>query len=253
MTFDDVVAGVQQRVSYLRCQVLDDAAADEGWLRVSDLVADPDRLEALIRTIGEARGAGDAQVAASLFVQSFAFRAPSLAVAAWALDLPSTTLDASEIGIRITRNRPGELGVWNTTTARHDAHSIAGAVVDGLVGPLVAAVRQRIKVGERILYGNSASSLATIVRAVQSTGPAGDSTVRERGVDLLDAHARLTGLGRWSTIETPESTGWYWDRGNCCLWYRSTEANGRYCDDCSLHDHDERAARRRAELTASPT
>lgn len=253
MTFDDVVAGVQQRVSYLRCHVLGDTAADEGWIRVSDLIADPDGLEAVIRTTGEARGADDAQVAASLFVQSFAFRAPSLAVAAWALELPSTTLDASELGIRIIRNRPGELGVWNTGTTRHDAHSIARAVVDGLVGPLVATVRQRIKVGERVLYGNSASSLATIVRAVQSSGPAGDPAVRQRGVELLGAHARLAGLGRWSTIETPASIGWYWDRGNCCLWYRSTEANGRYCDDCSLHDHDERAARRRAELTASPT
>lgn len=249
-TFDDVVAGVQQRASYLRCHVLDATATDHGWLRVSDLVADPDRLGSMIRTTGDARGADDVQVAASLFVQSFAFRVPSVAVAAWALGLPSTTLDPTRVGVRITRDRPGELGVWTIDTIRHDERSLAGVVVDGLVAPLIASIRHTIRIGERILYGNSASSLATIFRSVQSAGPSGDPDVRRRGMALLATDPRLTGLGAWATLETPDATGWFWDRANCCLWYRSREADGRYCGDCSLHDPGERTARRRAELTA---
>lgn len=250
-SFEQVVAGVQQRVSYLRCHVLDDTSVQDGWIRVSDLLDDADLLESLITVTGAARGAADAQVAASLFVQALAFRAPSMAVAAWALGLPSTTLDPSLLGIRITRNRPGELGVWATQTSVHDEVSLAGAVVDGLITPLVDNVRRRVKVGERILYGNTASSLATVFRAVQSIAPNGDPVVRERGLALLAAHERLRGLGAWESIDTPGAFGWYWDRGNCCLWYRSTEAADRYCDDCSLHDHDARAERRRLELTAS--
>lgn len=252
VNFDDVLGAVRQRVPYLRCTVLDGAAAaDDGWIRASALIEEPELLEALVRGTGEARGAPDAQVAASLFVQSFAFRAPSVAVAAWALGLPSTTLDPAQLGIRIARNRPGELGVWSTDLAVHDAASLATAVVDGLVAPLVASVRRRVRVGERVLYGNAASSLATLLRAVQSTGPRGDAAVRERAVALFAGHARLRGLGRWSSIATPDALGWYWDRANCCLWYRSAEAAGRYCDDCSLQDPAARAARRGRELTAS--
>ncbi|MFP5489835.1 MAG: hypothetical protein ACLGHQ_16200 [Acidimicrobiia bacterium] len=259
MNSDDVLATIQQRVSYLRCAVLDDTSDGHGgpdgagWFRISDLCANPDRLESLIRSTGVARGAADGQVAASLFVQSFAFRVASVAVAGWALGLPSTTLDPDQVAFRITRNRPGELGMWSTDVVRHDATSLVAAVVDGLVSPVVAAVRQRIQVGERVLYGNAASSIATVFRAVQSTGPRGDTEVRDRAVELFAAHPLLHDLGTWATIDTGDALGWFWDRGNCCLWYRSTEANGRYCDDCSLHDPVERAERRRSELTASPS
>jgi hypothetical protein len=259
VNFDDVISTIQQRVSYLRCTVLDDThdgdggVEAEGWFRVGDLCADAERVESLIRITGFARGAEDAQVAASLFVQSFAFRVASVAVAGWALGLPSVSLEPDQVGFRITRNRPGELGLWSTDIVQHDAASLAAALVDGLVAPLVTAVRQRIRVGERLLYGNAASSIATVFRAVQSTSPRGDSEVRNRAAELVAAHPRLGQLGAWSTIDTGDVLGWFWDRGNCCLWYRSTEANGRYCDDCSLHDSIERAERRRLELTASPS
>lgn len=259
MTLDETITTIQQRVSYLRCTILDDSQDGsggpdgDGWYRVDRLLADPDRLELLIRSTGDARGADDAQVAASLFVQSFAFRLASIATAGWALGLPSTSLEPDRIGFRITRNRPGELGVWSTELVHHDAASLVAALVDGLIAPMVAAVRERIQVGERLLYGNAASSIATVFRAVQSTGPRGDHVVRDRAVEFFAAHPRLADLGAWSTIETEDALGWFWDRGNCCLWYRSAEANGRYCDDCSLHDPTDRTERRRLELTASPS
>lgn len=259
MTLDDTITTIQQRVSYLRCTVLDDTHDGSGgpdgdsWFHVGQLLAHLDRLESLIRRTGAARGADDAQVAASLFVQSFAFRMASIATAAWALGLPSTSLEPDQVGFRITRNRPGELGVWSADVVRHDAASLAVALVDGLVAPMVAAVRERIQVGERLLFGNAASSIATVFRAVQSTGARGDRDVRGRAVELFAAHDRLADLGTWTTIEAGDALGWFWDRGNCCLWYRSTEANGRYCDDCSLHDPTERTERRRLELTVSPS
>jgi ferric iron reductase protein FhuF len=259
MTFDDLIATIQQRVSYLRCAVLDETHDGsgglnaDGWFRVSDLCADADRVESLIHTTGQARGAEDAQVAASLFVQSVAFRLASVAAAGWALGAPSTTLDPAQVAFRITRNRPGELGVWSTEVVSHDASSLAAALIDGLVSPMIAVVRRRIQVGERMLFGNAASSIASVFRAVQSTGPLGDAEVRSRALELFAAHPRLHELGTWATIETDVSLGWFWDRGNCCLWYRSTEAEGRYCDDCSLRDPAERTERRRLELIASTT
>lgn len=259
MTLDDVVATIQQRVSYLRCTILDEThdgtggTDGDGWFRVSDLFTDLDRLESLIRSTGDGRGAEDVQVSASLFVQAFSFRVASVATAGWALGLPSVTLDPTQVGFRIARNRPGDLGVWTSDVTHHDAPSLAAALVDDMVRPMVAAVRQRVQVGERLLFGNAVSSIATVFRAVQSTGPRGDSDVRERATALFAAHPLLAELGSWATIDTDEALGWFWDRGNCCLWYRSTEAKGRYCDDCSLHDPTERTERRRLELNVSST
>ncbi|MCX7619294.1 MAG: hypothetical protein N2037_00440 [Acidimicrobiales bacterium] len=249
-SFDEIVATVQSRAPYLRCAHLDPGLIDDGWIRVSDLLGNDSLLESHIASTGDARGAPDAAVAASLFVQAFAFRVPSMAVAAWALGLPSTTLEPDQLVMRITRNRPGEVGVLSTSTRSHDAGSLAAAVVDGLIEPLVCAVRRKIKVGERLLYGNTVSSLAVVFRAMQSNGPAGDRMVRDRGEQMLTAHPRLRRLGRWQLLETPGAIGWYWDRGNCCLWYRTAEAAGRYCEDCSLVDPVEREKRRRVELAA---
>ena len=60
------------------------------------------------------------------------------------------------------------------------------------------------------------------------------------------ASSSLEGLGSYTCIEVPGALGWYWDRTSCCLWYQTT--SGAYCDDCSLHEPAELAARRRADL-----
>jgi hypothetical protein len=53
-------------------------------------------------------------------------------------------------------------------------------------------------------------------------------------------------LGQITTVAGEARTGWYWDRTNCCLWYRT--APGRWCDDCSLLDRGQLLERRLAEL-----
>lgn len=280
-TFASVCAAVRDRVSYLHCVHLDadgepgcqpdDRPCDrprdrprdrpdarvgqdrsQDWIFVASLGRDPDLLEALIRATGAARGAPTPAVAASLFVQSLAFRAPSLAVAAWALGLPSPTLDPSNVAVRITRNRPGALGIQGDALIEHDAAGLAAAVIDGLLAPVIRSVRSRIVVAERLLWSDVAASIAAILRAVEGTGAHGDREVRRRGQELFAVDARLASAGAWETIEMPAATGWYWNRSACCLWYRTTEANGRFCDDCSLVDSPERTERRRRELEGRP-
>lgn len=253
--FHDIVAAVRQRVSYLQCTAIDSASlnsgsldcatldsdhdeagkGEQGWLRVGDLMNHPERLESLIRSTGRARGADNPQVAASLYVQSLVFRVASVATASWALGLPSPCLDPNHLAFRVTQDRPGELGVLCTDVTRHDAHTLAVALFDGLVSPLVQCVRERIRVGQRMLFGDAASSIASVFRAVQSTGPRGDLVVRDRAVTLFSAHSRFQ-YGAWTTIDADSVFGWCWDRSNCCLWFRSAEGDGRYCDDCSMHD-----------------
>jgi ferric iron reductase protein FhuF len=245
---DTVVADVQARVSYLRCS--NEAPAADGWIGCAELIAEPDRLRAEIDATAPGRGTDDPQVAASLYVQAYAFRVPSIAVAAYALGLPAPTTAPQSTAIRVTRDRPGQLAILDTRCRSTDAAALADELFDGHLVPFVRAVRATTRVGERLLWGNVAASLATIFRAVQSAGPFGDADVRVRADRFEQAAAPwLDGLGRYSTIRVSDALGWHWTRTSCCLWYQTT--GGSYCDDCSLHDPFDLAAKRLADLTGS--
>jgi ferric iron reductase protein FhuF len=247
--FDEVCAVVRARVPYLGCELLEEASTRDGWIRLSTLGDDPELLVELVRSTGSARGAPSDQVAASLFVQALAFRAPSVAIAAWALGLPVVTLDPALVAVRLRRSRPAVLGVLTTELTRHDATTLASAVLDGLLAPVLSALRGQIRIGSRLLWSNVAASVAALMRATEDVGPVGDPAVRRRGHQLVAADARLAAQGEWETLQAGGATGWYWNRTACCLWYRTTESAGRRCEDCSLTDREERTARRLAQLT----
>jgi ferric iron reductase protein FhuF len=244
----DVIAAVQGRVPYLRCAT--DAPAADGWITCADLIDDPNRLRAEIDATAPGRGTDDPQVAASLYAQSYAFRAPSIAVAAYALDLPVPSSAPATTAIRITRDRPGEVAITDPRCHTTDAAGLVRELFDEHLAPFIATVRSTTRVGERLLWGNVAASIATLFRAVQSCGPLGDATVRARAGEFTSAAKPwLDGHGDYSTIEVPGALGWYWTRTSCCLWYQT--ASGYYCDDCSLHDRAVLDGKRRGELTGS--
>jgi ferric iron reductase protein FhuF len=230
---------VAATVDYLRAST--SAPTADGWWSCADAIADPDRLHDQIVATAEDRGAHDEQVAASLFVQGYAFRVPSIAVAAFALGLDRPSLDPETTAFRIDRSRPAAV-------AHLDPEPAGGDLATELVAHLAAlidAVRSTITVGDRLLWGNSAASIATIFRAVEGAvaDDATRSAIRTSAVDLFaDADAQLGGLGSFEVVDR----GWFWARGNCCLWYQTS--GGRMCDDCSLLDPDVRRAQWRAQL-----
>ncbi len=247
---DDIVAVIQTRVPYLRCATT--ARAEDGWIRCADLLDHPALLGREIAATAAGRGTTDAQVAASLYAQAYGFRVPSIAIAAHALGLPVPTVEPAAMAIRIARHRPAELAILRAECSAMEAATLAPALFAHHLAPFIAAVRSTTTIGERLLWGNIAASIATIFRAVQSTGDHGDPAVRERATAFEAAAAPwLRGLGSWSSIETPVALGWFWDRTSCCLWYRTE--TGSYCDDCSLLDRDQLAATRLAGLTGSRT
>jgi ferric iron reductase protein FhuF len=235
MKFDEVLDGIRDRVGYLRCATA--APADDGWLACDSLIADPVALRNEIDATAVGRKTTDPQVSASLFTQSYAFRVPSIAIAAWCLGLSVPSIAPQVTAIRIVRDRPAELAITDATvaTAAVDASIIAERVFDGHLAPFIASVRAGTRVGERLLWGNVAASLATIFRAVHGDELLGDPAVRARADEFFTAaDPWLHGLGHWSTIRTTDSLGWYFDRTTCCLFYRADGAS--YCDDCSLTD-----------------
>jgi hypothetical protein len=56
----------------------------------------------------------------------------------------------------------------------------------------------------------------------------------------------FVGLGAFSVARAGDREGWYWDRTNCCLWFRTGAEE--YCDNCSLLDPGTRSAQRMREL-----
>ncbi len=249
MTTDltDVVAQIQARVAYLRCSSV--ASAEDGWIGSSQLIGDPIRMRAEIDATADGRGTDDAQVAASLFTQAYAFRMPSIAVAAFALGLPVPTTAPAATAIRIGRHRPAELAILDPMCRQLGAADLAAELFEGHLVPFVETARDATRIGQRLLWGNVAASLATIFRAVD-IAPLGDPSVRARADEFQAAAAPwLDGLGEFSTIETPDAVGWYWTRTSCCLWYQTTSAF--YCDDCSLNDAVAQHAKRLVELTGS--
>ena len=235
MKFDEVLDGVRGRVAYLRCATA--APADGGWLACDSLIADPRALRNEIDATAAGRKTTDPQVTASLFAQSYAFRVPSIAIAAWSLGLPVPSIDPPVTAIRIRRDRPAELAITDATlgTPGLDAGIIAQRVFDGHLEPFIASVRLGTRIGERLLWGNVAASIATIFRAVHGDHLNGDNAVRARADEFFTAaDPWLHGLGHWSTIRATDALGWYFDRTTCCLFYRAEGAS--YCDDCSLND-----------------
>jgi ferric iron reductase protein FhuF len=243
-----VATAVQERVPYLTCAT--EAPAADGWIRCAALVADPALVRHEIEATRPGRRTDDIQVAASLYVQSYAYRVASLAVAAYALDLPSPSCDPEVLAVQVQRYRPARIAVLDPVCHSLGAPALAARLLDGHLGPFIATVRASTRIGKRLLWGNAASAIASIFGAVHASAPGGDPAVRRRAALFLDAaQPWLSGLGEWSELEVPGAFGWYWNRTSCCLWYQTD--GGWYCEDCSLHDRSELQASRAAALAGS--
>lgn len=243
MNRDDVLAAVSSQVSYLRAATT--APTDEGWIACADLVAGGGGLRELILETGRGRGTDDLQVAASLFVQAYAFRVASVVLGAYALGLPIVDVAPEHTAIRIARDRPAAIA--HTLDAVHEGSvaELVARLIDGHLAAFIASVRTLTPVGERLLWGNAATSCAVVFRAIE--GVDHDPSVRARAAKFFAAASPIVdGLGGFETLQVGDREGWYWTRTNCCLWYQTTAE--RRCDDCSLYSEAELRIQRKKEL-----
>jgi ferric iron reductase protein FhuF len=120
-------------------------------------------------------------------------------------------------------------GAGTVATAGVDDDAVAAAfveiVVDGLVGPVLATVRDRFRVSPKVLHGNVASSLGGAVTMLTAARPDRAGRARRVVERLLD-RAPLAGA---AVVRRPP---WRLRRANCCLYYRLP--GGGYCGDCVL-------------------
>ncbi|HEY7134201.1 MAG TPA: IucA/IucC family C-terminal-domain containing protein [Acidimicrobiia bacterium] len=245
-TVADVAAEVSRCVSYLRAST---AITGDDWVRCDAIVDDRDVLTRVVEGTRQGFGTDDVAVAASLFVQAYAFRVAGVALAAYGLGLAVPDVAPAATAVRLDKPRPSAVAYLRPGVSDVDAVALVAALVDGHLRPFVDAVHGAFRVGERLLWGNVASSCATAFRALESSDAVADpGDVRARAAAFVDAAGDVfAGLGRFTTVTVDDREGWYWDRTSCCLWYQTS--GGSLCDNCSLLERDELHRRRVAELT----
>lgn len=243
MSLVEVLTAVAAHVAYLRAST---AIEGDDWVSCAPLVSETDTLIRVVGNTKDGFATDDDAVAASLFTQAYAFRVAGVALAAYALDLPIPVVEPSLTAVRLDRPRPSAVAYLDPQVRSVDADALAAALVERHLLPFVMNVHDAFRVGERLVWGNVAASCAAAFRAVESSG-ADRALVRDRaGAFMNAARTWFAGLGAFTVVEHAGRDGWYWDRGSCCLWFRTT--NGGLCDNCSLIDPAELLDRRIREL-----
>lgn len=259
---DSSLAKVRQALSYLRAATGTSEAsglfelAKDGWFRAERVIDDPAQLDAQLRSSAAALGTGDLVVAASLWVQGYAYRLLALAVACLCLDGTVPDSGPGRLAVGSSRGRPALLVYGDPVVVRlAGGREVAGSLADPAVadaalgflietavhdhlGPLVSAVHAGVKVGERLLWGNVAASAAAAFRTLEGTLGSWVVPLGERFFEL--APTELHGLGSYLLVEGEGRRGWFWERTNCCLYDR-LEGKIR-CSDCSRTPAAERRA-----------
>lgn len=270
-TLVEACASVSALISYLRCEVGEresyvtgQGIAEAGaWIRCVDVIDDVDTLADVIRSTGQKLGTDDQVVAASLFVQNYAYRVLTLAVACATVSGVVPNARAQSMAFTLSSGRPATfaytdpslLVLWDTpggaaaafendTTVGHFLEYLISTGIDENIAPLVAATHRQCRIGERLLWGNVAASAAVAFRTMEGVlGP----WVQHLGEAFFDSVPQnLQGLGSFLALENGDRRGWYWERRNCCLHDRLPSRVR--CGDCSRTPIEERRGAYRASL-----
>ncbi|MEA2828817.1 MAG: adenosylcobyric acid synthase [Actinomycetota bacterium] len=220
---------VTDLVPHLRWRV---GAPGAGDLVGADLAADPDRLAAEVAATAAGRGSDDPQVLASLWWQAYAYRVAGTTLAAWVVAGGAPDPSAPGTGVGLARSRPSSLLVDPDAELVHDLDDLVKRLFAGHLDPLMAALRARHSAGRRLLHGNAAAGVASALGAVATAEGAPPLRERVDAATAAIARADEADLGRW--------TGWDYRRTTCCLWWKTSAADGKLCEDCSLRPADPR-------------
>jgi hypothetical protein len=256
---------VTAAASHLRWRIAEAGAPvplDE--LSCGVLATDPDAVAAAVAATAEGRGSDDPQVLASLWWQAYAYRVAGTALACWLLTGTVPDVRAEAMAVGVARSRPSSVVYLTATTASGAAdrstagvtgqvvtsgadlraggdtlgvmaapvHTDPSTFVDRLFGghlDLVAAgLRSRHPLGAQLVWGNVAAACASGIGAVHHAAAPGWP---DRLANILAAAPHgLAALGQWSFPDH----GLGFRRRTCCLWWKTTVAEGALCADCSL-------------------
>jgi hypothetical protein len=231
----------------------------EGWVPVRALADPGDPLADRIAVVGTALGT-DGRVAASIAFQGFAAQVVAPLVAAVAVHgvlwetSPARPADRVAAFSATLHWRPGGAGPWLWWPG--DAGRVVPCpepsglrtLLIGVLAPVVGAVRARVPVAERVLWGNVASAVASARQLVA----AGRHDAAPRAAEVARHLLATPPLAATATLRAPDApdVGWSFRRRSCCLFHRVP--GGGLCGDCVLRGPrgEPRTADRGAQDTA---
>ncbi|MHB8826429.1 MAG: IucA/IucC family C-terminal-domain containing protein [Acidimicrobiales bacterium] len=253
-------------VSYLRAEVGERATlpagsmpTEETWLASSDLVHDPAWLAEVVAATAPRLGTSNQTVATSLFVQNYAYRVITLAVACATVSGVVPDSRHEHLAVAIKAGRPNSIaylepriivmgGDPETVLSAPETLSrviddLVESVITGHLTDLVASAHESVRIGKRLLWGNVAASCAVAFRTMEGLlGP----WVRDVGERFMVSTPKsMIGLGSFWLVDEGGTHGWFWERTNCCLYDR---LGGVRCADCSKTPASERRAAYRRSL-----
>jgi ferric iron reductase protein FhuF len=211
-------------VGHLRWRVGAPGADD---LCTNDLVTEPDRLVEVIAATASARGSDDPQVLGSLWWQAYSYRMAGMTLGAWIMSGSAPDPSAIGAGIGMARGRPSSLLVDPTASVIADLGELIDRLFAENLDLVAEPLRARHSLGAQLVWGNTAAGIASVFGALASAEGAPPLRPRIEKVTAALPH-RIGELGGWAT------DSWSFQRKTCCLWWKTTAANGALCEDCSL-------------------
>lgn len=216
----------------------------------AELYGRPELLDARIDSVRQRHGPVEARVCASIAHLGIAARIVSPALAAACagvvLELPPAALFWHDA----PNGRRAALLV-DPRGAEVDPDDAPG-VADLLREPLLeqhlrvlgAAVRSRVRIAERLLWGNAASAVGGAVQMIARGRPEWAERADAIGTALIE-RGPMASLG--SVVRPdPAGTHRFFVRRSCCLYYRAPR--GSLCGDCALMDSDTRLGQWRSAM-----
>ena len=202
---------------------------EPGDLLAADLLA-PDRLAAAVAATPDV-GVSDPQVQASLWWQGYSYRVAGGTLAAWIVagSAPDPSI-AAGCGVGVGRGRPSSLVVGSDAVEIHDRDLLVERLFAGHLDRLAEVLRARHPIGRRLVWGNTAASIASCCGAVAAAGARDVAPSIDARIDEVTAALPhdLAALGTWTSPHTA------YRRTTCCLWWKADASNGALCADCSL-------------------
>lgn len=230
-TVEAALGPVTALVGHLRWRA---GAPSDDDLLAADLAADPDRLADVVATSAEGRGSTDPQVLGSLWWQAYSYRVAGMTLAAWALTGGAPDPSAPGMGVGLARSRPSSLLVDPGGAVLSDLAAVVDRLFAGHLDGVAGSLRTRHQLGTQLVWGDTAAGIASALGAI-GTAP-GAPPLRHRVDEVTAALPHdIPTLGNWAPGQ------WAFRRRTCCLWWKTTAADGRLCEDCSLHPGEQGA------------
>lgn len=223
MIVEDALGAVTDLVGHLRWRV--------GGPGVDDLLgadlADGDQVAAAVAASAAGRGSDDPQVLGSLWWQAYCYRVAGTTLGAWALTGAAPDPGAPGAGVGIARSRPSSLLVDPAAITITDLDELVARLFAGHLDRVAEPLRRGHSLGTQLVWGNAAAGIASALGAV-GTAPDAPPVRDQLDVILPALPHEIAALGNW------EPGVWSFRRRTCCLWWKTTAADGALCEDCSL-------------------